>query len=48
MSVSPPKEVVRMVEILIQLIILLFAGLASVTIITLAVIIVLVHILGKE
>lgn len=36
-----------MVDILLQLVILLFAGLVSVTIITIALIIVLVHILSK-
>ena len=37
-----------MVEFLLQFIILLFTGLVSVTIITIALIIVLVHILGKN
>lgn len=36
-----------MVDMLLQLVILLFAGLVSVTIITIALIIVLVHILSK-
>jgi len=45
--VASNKEVVRMVDILIQLVILTFTGLVSVTIITLALIIVLVHILSK-
>ena len=37
-----------MVDLLLQLIILLFAGLVSVTIITIALIAVLVHILSKQ
>lgn len=45
--VASKEEVMCMMDILLQLIILLFAGLVSVTIITIALIIVLVHILSK-
>ena len=45
--VASKEEVMCMVEALLQLIILFFAGLVSVTIITIALIIVLVHILSK-
>lgn len=45
--VASKEEVMCMVETLLQLIILLFVGLVSVTIIAIALIIVLVHMLSK-